>query len=231
VSDIALFDLRLGPDALERCRSWLDGPERAQAERFRYGRDRDRFIARRGQLRARLAEEVGGSPAELRIRADDFGKPFLPDHPELRFNLSHSRDLALFVVVEGAEVGCDIEWRNPELACPGVARRLFAPAEVAALENLPQGQWVQGFFNCWTRKEAYVKALGLGLSYPLDAFTVSVGEQATLLEALPGWSLTSFEPAPGYQAALVTGSPCIRPSASATASCSIGRANRPIQAE
>jgi 4'-phosphopantetheinyl transferase len=231
MSDIALFDLMLGPEALERCRAWLDPAERAHAERFCYRRDRDRFIARRGRLRARLAEEVGGSPGDVRIEADAFGKPFLPDYPELRFNLSHSRDLALCVIARGAEVGCDIEWRNPELACPAVARRLFAPAEWAALEALPEAQWVEGFFNCWTRKEAYVKALGLGLSYPLDAFTVSVGESATLVEAMSGWSLISFEPAPGYQAALVTGSPCIRPSASATASCSIGRANRPIHAE
>jgi 4'-phosphopantetheinyl transferase len=107
----------------------------------------------------------------------------------------------------GVEVGCDIEWRDPDLACPAVADRLFSPDERTALASLSGTAWVEGFFNCWTRKEAYVKALGLGLSYPLHAFSVSVapGEPARLIDANPGWSLSSFEPASGYQAALVTG--------------------------
>ena len=84
--------------------------------------------------------------------------------------------------------------------------QLFAPAEYEALAALPPEQWVTCFFHCWTRKEAYVKALGLGLSYPLDAFTVSVAprEPARFTSDESGWALTSFEPLPGYQAALVT---------------------------
>ena len=210
-AELALFALDLDADALARCAAWLDGEEADRAARFRHARDRDRFVARRGQLRARLAEEVGDDPRRLRIRADAHGKPFLPDHRALRFNLSHSHDLALCAIArrDGAEIGCDIEWRNPRLACPAIAARLFAPAERDALAALPAEQWVAGFFNCWTRKEAYVKALGLGLSYPLDRFTVSVapGAPARLIEAGRGWSLTAFEPAPGYQAALVVGGP------------------------
>ena len=108
--------------------------------------------------------------------------------------------------MRGGAIGCDIEWRNPELACPRVAQRLFAAEEYATLTALPSEQWIAGFYNCWTRKEAYVKALGLGLSHPLDAFTVSVapGEPARFTSGEPGWILASFEPAPGYQAALVT---------------------------
>ena len=114
--------------------------------------------------------------------------------------------LALLATMRGGLIGCDIEWRNPDLACPRVAERLFASEEYEALTALPSEQWTAGFFNCWTRKEAYVKALGLGLSYPLDAFTVSVepNAPARFTSDERGWTLASFEPAPGYQAALVT---------------------------
>ena len=141
----------------------------------------------------------------MRLVADKYGKLVLLDDPDLTFNLSHSNGLALVATSRGGAVGCDVERRNPELACARAAERLFARAEYDALIALPSGQWVAGFFNCWTRKEAYVKALGLGLSYPLDAFTVSVapGEPARFISNEGGWTLRSFEPAPGYQAALV----------------------------
>ncbi|WP_161978403.1 4'-phosphopantetheinyl transferase family protein [Sphingomonas oligophenolica] len=205
--EVGLFDLDLSHDVLACCHEWLDVDERARAARFRHDRDRDRFVARRGQLRERLAQSVGEAPRAVRIAIDARGKPFLLDHPGLHFSVSHSHGQALCAVAVDAAVGCDLEWRNPDLACRAVAARLFAPPETTALANLTEAQWVEGFFNCWTRKEAYVKALGLGLSYPLDAFAVSVapGEPATLIDAQPGWSLASFEPAPGYQAALVTG--------------------------
>jgi 4'-phosphopantetheinyl transferase len=205
-ASVALFDLDLSGADLEGCFALLDQAERERAERFRYPRDRSRFVARRGQLRAHLACELGVAPYDLRIVVDEHGKPALPDDPDLAFNLSHSNGLALCATIRGSAIGCDIEWRNPELACPNVAQRLFAPDEYAALTALPPGEWVTGFFNCWTRKEAYVKALGLGLSYPLDAFAVSLapGEPACFDRVEPGWTLVSFEPAPGFQAALVT---------------------------
>ncbi|MDQ2877456.1 MAG: 4'-phosphopantetheinyl transferase superfamily protein [Pseudomonadota bacterium] len=147
-------------------------------------------------------------PGAIRIRADAHGKLYLPDYPAIGINASSSHALALFVIGRGVTVGCDIEWRDPRLACRDVARSLFAPDECATLERLPEPLWVEAFFNCWTRKEAYVKALGCGLSYPLDAFSVSVapGQAARLIRADPGWSLSAFEPAPGYHAAIVTGS-------------------------
>ena len=202
-----MFDLDVPGTKLAKYYSCLHADERARAARLRHDRDRNHFIARRGQLRIRLAQEFGEAPEEIRIRMDAHGKPFLPEHPELCFNLSHSHGLALCAIGHGVMVGCDIEWRNPELACRDVADRLFAPSERAALAALPDALWVDGFFNCWTRKEAYVKALGMGLSFSLDAFSVSVapGEPPRLIEASPGWSLSSFEPAPGYQAALVVG--------------------------
>lgn len=205
IASLALLDLDLPRAELDEYCCWLDPDERRRASRFHLPVHRDRFVARRGQMRAHLGHELGIAPHLVRIAADEHGKPFLRDDPDLAFNLSHSNGLALLATMRGGVIGCDIEWRNPELACPRVAQRLFVPEEYEALVALPSEQWVPGFFNCWTRKEAYVKALGLGLSYPLDAFTVSVapGEPARFISDEAGWTLRSFEPAPGYQAALV----------------------------
>jgi len=206
VASLALLDLDLPRAELDEYHCWLDADECRRASAFRRPLDRDRFVARRGLMRAELARELGVAPQMVRIAADEHGKPFLRDDSDLAFNLSHSKGLALLATMRGGAIGCDIEWRNPELACSHVARRLFAPQEYETLTALPAEQWIAGFYNCWTRKEAYVKALGLGLSHPLDAFTVSVapGEPARFTSDEPGWTLASFEPAPGYQAALVT---------------------------
>jgi 4'-phosphopantetheinyl transferase len=206
IATLTLLDLDLPRAELDEYGCWLDADERLRASAFRRPIDRDRFVARRGLMRTHLGRELGIAPQMVRIATDEHGKPFLRDDPDLAFNLSHSNGVALLATMRGGVIGCDIEWRNPDLACPRVAERLFAPAEYEALTALPPEQWIAGFYNCWTRKEAYVKALGLGLSYPLDAFTVSVaaGEPARFTSAEPGWTLASFEPAPGYQAALVT---------------------------
>jgi 4'-phosphopantetheinyl transferase len=206
IATLALLDLDLPRAELDEYCCWLDADELQRAARFRRSIDRDRFVARRGLMRAHLGQELGIAPQMVRIATDACGKPFLRDDPDLAFNLSHSNGLALLATTRGGMIGCDIEWRNPELACPRVAERLFAAEEYETLTALPLEQWIAGFYNCWTRKEAYVKALGLGLSYPLDAFTVSVapGEPARFTSDEPGWTLASFEPAPGYQAALVT---------------------------
>ncbi len=206
IATLTLLDLDLPPAELDEYCCWLDADECRRASAFRRPIDRDRFVARRGQMRAHLGHELGIAPQMVRVGTDEHGKPFLRDDPDLAFNLSHSNGLALLATRRGGAIGCDIEWRNPELACPRVAERLFARQEYEALTVLPPEQWITGFYNCWTRKEAYVKALGLGLSHPLDAFTVSVtpGEPACFTSDEPGWTLASFEPAPGYQAALVT---------------------------
>jgi 4'-phosphopantetheinyl transferase len=206
IATLTLLDLDLPRAELDEYRGWLDADECRRASAFRRPVDRDRFVARRGLMRAHLGQELGIAPQMVCIATDEHGKPFLRDDPNLAFNLSHSNGLALLATMRGGAIGCDIEWRNPELACPRVAERLFATEEYEVLAALPPEQWIAGFYNCWTRKEAYVKALGLGLSYPLDAFTLSVtpGEPARFTSNEPGWTLTSFEPAPGYQAALVT---------------------------
>jgi 4'-phosphopantetheinyl transferase len=142
-----------------------------------------------------------------------YGKPELaPDSnaPPLRFNLSHSHELALFGFAYGREIGIDIEYIRPTFAREQIAAQFFSPRENAALRLLAADQHALGFFNCWTRKEAYIKARGQGLSLPLDQFDVSLtpGEPAVLLQTrdIPQeaarWSLHALAPGPGYLAAL-----------------------------
>ena len=182
----------------------LDPPEQAQAARYRFERDRRRFVARRAGLRRILADHLGRRPDTLVFKSNAYGKPTVAGGP--CFSLSQSRDHAMVAIGTGGEVGCDIEWRDPALASPEIARRFFAPAEIEALDALPDPLWLDGFFACWSRKEAYVKALGLGLSYPLDRFVVDLDPRrpARFLESLPGWRVHALEPLPGLQAAIVT---------------------------
>lgn len=181
----------------------LGDAERARAGRFRLERDRRRFVLRRGLLRVLLAGCLGLDPAMLRFTRSAHGKPAL--HPalngvlgiDLRFSASHSHGIALYALAQGVELGCDIERCDGRVDADGTARALFAPGEVRALERLPPSQRRDEFFRYWTRKEAYVKALGLGLSHPLDNFDISAPGGA-----MAGWSIQSFEPRPGYHAAV-----------------------------
>ena len=189
---------------LARLAGTLADDERCRARRFRLERDRRRYIVRRAILRELLSRYLGIAPARVRLRTGPFGKPCVAEG-DLRFSLSHSRGLALYAVARGLEVGCDLEFRDPRLACGRVAERFFSPPELHVLRSLPAERWAEGFFNGWTRKEAYVKARGLGLSLPLDSFAVTLapGEPAALLHGCDGWSVRALEPAPLYHAAVV----------------------------
>jgi 4'-phosphopantetheinyl transferase len=182
----------------------LSADERERAERFHFERDRERFVIRRGTLRELLALYLGEAPAGIRFCVNRFGKPALPG-TRLRFNLSHSHGVALYAFAEGREVGCDIERSDPRFAAEHIPERLFSAREARALRALPARSQTEAFFRGWTRKEAYLKARGLGLSMPLDSFDVSLapGEPATLLHGCEGWSVEAFEPVPDHPAALV----------------------------
>lgn len=191
----------------------LADDERDRAERFHRQRDRVHYITARGTLRALLGHYLHLAPQQVRLAYNAYGKPELADHrdaPPLRFNLSHSHELALFGFTHGREIGIDIEYIRPTFAREQIAAQFFSPRENAALRLLPAAQHALGFFNCWTRKEAYIKARGQGLSLPLDQFDVSLapGEPAVLLQTrdIPQeaarWSLRALAPGPGYLAAL-----------------------------
>jgi 4'-phosphopantetheinyl transferase len=198
----------------------LSSDEQARADRFFFPRDRERFITARGTLRQILATYTGLPPDRLQFLYSSHGKPALI--PEcggemLRSNLTNSHGLALYAVARERVLGVDLEYIRPEVADEPIAERFFAPREVARLRGLPPDQQVEAFFNCWTRKEAYIKAHGLGLSLSLQDFEVSLlpGEPAALLCTVRDpceaarWSLHSLAPGPGYVGALaVAGTGC-----------------------
>ncbi len=151
--------------------------DRTRADRFKFESDRRRFCAARASLRLILARYLEVKPGRLRLEAGEFGKPFLAGNaaaPGLRFNLSHSHQLALIAVTRDREVGVDIEFMRPDFVNDEVATHFFSQAEVDQFQSLPRSLRTRAFFNCWTRKEAYIKGRGEGLYCPLDQFDVSL---------------------------------------------------------
>jgi 4'-phosphopantetheinyl transferase len=180
--ELRRFDLDVEPGRLSALHELLSPEERTRAARLRFARDAGRFVAGRGLVRRALASIVGCEPAELRIDAAAGGKPYLPDHPELHFNASGSGGIGLLATAEGLELGVDLELADPGFDGLEVARHFFTDREIAALEALEHSERPAAFLRCWTRKEAYLKALGVGLRVGLDSFEVSLlpGEPAEL---------------------------------------------------
>ena len=195
-----------------RYRGMLGVDELARAARFRFERDRRRFITRRGLLRGTLGRYLGAEPGEIRFVTSQHGKPGLAPpwaYSDLRFNLSHSAGLALYAFALGREVGVDIERERSDVVHDQLAERFFSPYERDVITSLPPEDRLGAFFRCWTRKEAFIKAHGEGLSLPLEAFDVSLDKREARLLATrgglgkpEGWSLQHLAPAPGFAAAL-----------------------------
>jgi len=191
----------------------LADDEQAKAARFYFERDRRRFIAAHSILRILLGRYLDCDPRSIRFRANSCGKPAL-DMPQkehkLTFNLSHSHELALFAFTYDREIGVDVEYMRPDVEYEQVARHSFSSNEQEALRDLPGSEKPQGFFNGWTRKEAYIKARGLGLYLPLDVFDVSLkpGDAAALLasrekeQEAARWTMRALAPGQGYAGAL-----------------------------
>lgn len=198
----------------------LSPDERARAERLRSLVDRARAIVARGVLRALLARYLHRDPSTLTFQYNAFGKPALPDEPgmgAIRFNVSHADGLALYALARSRAVGVDIERVRAEMAAERIAERFFSPREVATLRGLDPALQGTAFFACWTRKEAYMKARGVGISVGLDRFDVSLAphDPPAILatreagETSARWSLHHLAPAPGYIGAVaVAGAGC-----------------------
>lgn len=190
----------------------LSRDEHDRAARFHFEKDRQRFRIARASLRMILGRYLGMEPASLTFAQTEYGKPFLtnPEATGLLFNLSHSRDIALVAITRDCEVGIDVEFMRPDFATCEVAEHFFSVAEVYTFSGLDRDVQTQAFFNCWTRKEAYIKARGEGLALPLDSFDVSLapGLPVALLRSNFGpsevsrWDLTELFPAPEYAAAV-----------------------------
>lgn len=184
--------------------------ERERANRFRFEKHRSDFVVARGLLRIILGRCVGIEAANIQFDYGAHGKPTLSDHPRISFNLSHSEDLVVYAIGSGQQLGVDLESVRTLEDMSQVAQSYFCSAEHREFLGVPEALRARAFFNCWTRKEAFVKAVGQGLSYPLHRFQVTLqpGQPAEFvhIDGRPGsqtvWSLYDAMPSDTYAAAL-----------------------------
>ncbi len=196
-------------EMVQKLAATLTEDEQVRAYRFKFDYLQTHFIIARGVLRDILSRYLQLEAKHVQLTYSKFGKPSLTDH-EYEFNLSHSHNLAVYAVTVGKRLGIDVEGIRQIANLENIAMRFFAPIEYRTLCNLPEEQKLVSFLNCWTRKEAFIKAVGSGLSYPLDKFSVSLipGEPARLLhiedepDTIGAWSWLAFSPTEGYIAAL-----------------------------
>lgn len=204
--DLWTIDLDAGPAAGGALLEVLSGEERSRAARLRTSALRLRFIAAHGALRTILGRYLEVAPGALRIETTAAGKPFVRD-TRLAFNLSHSDGLALCAIGWGGRIGIDVERLSPLPDADGIVARYFAKDEAARYEALPSELRLAAFFSLWTRKEAFVKAIGDGLQCPLASFEVDI-DPATPSPKIVcpthggDWHLRSLSPAAGYIAAV-----------------------------
>ncbi|HKG47619.1 MAG TPA: 4'-phosphopantetheinyl transferase superfamily protein [Pyrinomonadaceae bacterium] len=213
IVDVWRIGLEQREERLEGFRRTLEPHELERAGRFHFEKHRGHFIVARGFLRSVLARYLGTQPESLRFVYGGYGKPALESEHDLRFNLSHSNEVALLAVTLNAELGVDVEHMRADFASEDIARRFFSRSEVDAFNALPKAEQVAAFFRCWTRKEAYIKAIGKGLSQSLDSFDVTLapGTPPALLRAegdnASRWLLTDVEVGEGYAGALAVERP------------------------
>ncbi len=209
------IDLDVDADVRRRLAAPLSLDERARATRFRTETLTRRYQAAHGALRAILAGYLGKAPDTLTFAASAQGKPHLADDPALDFNLSHSGPIALLAVARARPVGVDVEQVRALPEAGLIAERFFAPAEVEAWSRFNSAAQTRAFFACWTRKEAYLKALGSGLARPLDSFVVSVDPDAPAsllsdahdVQAVERWHLAALDPGPDAIGAVAVATP------------------------
>jgi len=199
--------------------SWqqlLSSDERSRAARFHFAADRQRFVASRAWLRTILAAFLVTEPSELNFSYSKNQKPFLSSafaESGITFNISHSGGIALYAFARRREIGVDVEQVRRDFDAESIAHRFFSASEQKQLAALPKSEKVEAFFRCWTRKEAYIKAIGEGLSLPLSQFDVSLEalETNALLATRPDpaeaerWTIREVSGGAGYSAAL-----CVR---------------------
>ncbi|MCU1306223.1 MAG: phosphopantetheinyl transferase [Acidobacteriaceae bacterium] len=202
------LSLSVPPICIDRLQQVLSEHECHRVSQFRFERDRNQFITCRGLLRYILSLYLYQDPGQLQLSSNAFGKPHLRTHntteqQDLRFNYSHADRLAVFAFARRREIGVDVELIRPDVARESIPEHFFCKAEVATLRALQLEIQGDAFFECWTRKEAYIKARGEGFRIPLNSFDVS-SDHLVADQENSHWSLQSFVPAPGYVAALVT---------------------------
>jgi len=208
---VHVWRVRLGfrTELLDQMQTSLSAEERERAGRFHFLADRDRYIASHGCLRDVLSRYLHCKPDQPLFSVNEYGKPALQNQ-ELAFNLSHSGDFTLIAVARGRQIGVDVERVRQGISSSVIARQYFSKAEFEELQALPMRQRETAFFTCWTRKEAYIKARGLGLSLPLESFDVSLtpNEPAILRATRPDpeeaarWMFFPLKTDPHYESAV-----------------------------
>jgi 4'-phosphopantetheinyl transferase len=207
--------LNLSHDRIRSLHRTLSADERLRAGRFHFARDRNRFVAARGTLRSILSRYLKITADRIRFQYNPFGKPSLAEchiAEGIEFNLAHSHDLALYAFSRVNQLGVDIEYMQAKIAFMNIVQDFFPWQEKALLRKVPKNERCKVFFECWTRREAYLKALGRGLSLTLDHFHVEPTENedtSTLavvngnLRNVSSWFVKTVKPGESYIGALV----------------------------
>lgn len=211
-----VWRVALNPDnsTVSRCEEVLNEEELARADRFNFARDKRRYIVKQAHLKMILGKYyLGCDPRALEFDTNPYGKPFLSGKghaKDLSFNVSDSNEMALLAVCIKSEIGIDVEFVRSVPDADQISAQFFSQGEHIEYKKLYGAKKQEAFFNCWTRKEAFIKAIGKGLSYPLKQVEVSVvpGDQVRVIsisgdaDKAKHWSLVSMVPAPGYLAAI-----------------------------
>jgi len=190
----------------------LSPDEKLRSDKFYFEKDRSRYVISHGILRELLSFYTGITPKEINFYVNDFGKPYLlPDRStdDIRFNISHSNQGTILAFSKEREIGVDLEFMKLDFPSVEIVDRFFSKKEKTEFLTLRKHERVEGFYKCWTRKEAYIKAIGKGLSIPLDSFDVSLkpGEPVELVDSRISeggeeWSITDIDVWEGYTAAI-----------------------------
>jgi 4'-phosphopantetheinyl transferase len=215
INDVHVWRVRLNQadGRVQQLHRILSNDEQRRAERFHFDRDRRRFIVRRGTLRLIIGDYFEREPGRLQFHSGHRGKPYLMNSlgkVPLQFNLAHSKEIALYAFTSRQKIGIDIEYVRDMPDAEKIAQTTYSSLENKTLQSLPEYQRQEAFFNCWVRKEAYIKAIGSGLYHALDRFDVSLapGEPARVMSIegsaaqASGWFMKSLNPEDGYVAAL-----------------------------
>ncbi len=194
---------------LEHCRKFLSSDELKRADRFAVDPPHQQFVVARATLRVLLGETLQADPLTLEFNIGQFGKPSLKHH-DIEFNVSHSGDVVLVAIGQQQPLGVDVEAEKTHRDFLRLALRFFAPGEVERLKSVSESERAAAFYRCWTRKEAYLKARGTGITLGLDTFEVAFlpDEPEAVVRTPPddspqNWNVYTIDSAPGHAAALI----------------------------
>lgn len=200
-------ELDIDDTAREKLFALLSATEKARAARFKFPIHRERYIVSQGNLRKILSCYLAIAPEDIQFSQGAHGKPYATSEKNIYFNLSNSQNLALYAVLLDQEVGIDLEYFRDKVSYTELTERFFSTEEKNYFSKLPAEQQKEAFFRLWTSKEAFIKAVGEGLSFPLEDFTIDIEKPKIVTikgdNALANtWHLKLFTPAEHYVAAV-----------------------------